>query len=369
MFYLVPRSKSAEVCRGVFAKGTSTSHVTMIAFFNLCPSIFAPRSALLPAALCKVHSHTTITPAGLAPFQQVTCTDAPPTLPPGTTSLLVRVAGSSLNIAQLWLNDWLRDFIFSSQGSLATPVSSCTRGASSILQFFSGEGQLRGELSFSFTLDPTTPCDARVAGVVLRVTSSSRFINVAGTYSSSLPGERRIVRNFFSSLQRRFTTDADTSVRVVYKAPYIRLRGSMDGAGGKTSGGDSSGRVTVFVAELRGSASAQVAVRFLQEWANKLQFGSGSGGLLSSPQLPPTSVRNVTNGVHVCMATDVKRFSSGSDLDKSKDGYAKTQYTSCITATARGKKEVEERSGGGRVLIVVSATSPNQRATFSVLKR
>jgi hypothetical protein len=146
----------------------------------------------------------------------------------GTTSLLARVRFVQCSTVLTFLRGWLRDYLFAAQSALGPPTSVGSVGRAPALFFYAPDGAVRGLL----TLDARTSGDAADQIAVIRVSSSSRFMNPSGVVSASLPGERRIVRKLFLDLQDAF---GPTNVQVLYKPAFIRLGSRAHEAGGGPS--------------------------------------------------------------------------------------------------------------------------------------
>lgn len=206
---------------------------------------------------------------------------------------------------------------------------------SAFMYFYASDGTVRGLLSLS--------ADRIADGIMVRATSASRFVNAVGAYTTTLPGERRIVRQLFSSLNSDFD-----EVTVLFKPRYIRLRkGSKRSLNSPVS-------VTMFVAEVRGQ-SGKALIAFLQNWASETQFGSGFG-LFGMAQLPPLSTEATRDGIQV-------RTTPSGGMGEG-----------VIVASVRqqGSEEFADRfgsSGRRKVIVVISATQPEQGGTIAVLER
>lgn len=256
---------------------------------------------------------------------------------PGTTTLLLQVPANAARLTG-WTQEWLREYIFSSQGTLPIPVSQDNNEEEVRMLFYAADLEVRGILTIR--IEPEGLNSAK-----LRVTSSSRFINEAGTYTSTLPGERRIVRDLFSGVRESFKR-----AEVLYKPRYIRLRKQM------LSKSNASVHVTILVCEVRNATRTQM-VAFLHNWAFETQFGAG-GLSLANVNLPPISSFSFTNGIKVRT-----RESLSSEI--------------IVHVRIRGSQsgppdqelnQLRSRSPP-RTIVVVSATYPENAGSKAVVKR
>jgi hypothetical protein len=128
----------------------------------------------------------------------------------GTTSFLAVIRGVNPATVHTWVGGWLQNRVFSAD-TLPVPVSVdlASISNSAVLFFYGSDGLVRGSLEFNTALH-----ERELNAAVLRITSRSRFINPAGLTSASIPGERRIVRNIFTSLQTSF---GPRNCQVMYK--------------------------------------------------------------------------------------------------------------------------------------------------------
>lgn len=279
--------------------------------------------------------------------------------PPGTTSLVIRLhTGQSAEIRK-WIRDWTRDYVFSSQGVTPVPLSLSAQGSATVMNFYSVDGEVRGSLSFSATSDDN---------VLVRLTSTSRFLNKAGIYTSYLPGERRIVRTFVSDIRYRFRHLYRVSI--IYKAPHIRLRHD----GSRTSLADEGTSIIVFVAEFYEAATSSAVIEAVRQWALHVQYGITNVGPFAKGRLPPISSKFTERGVIVFMPTLTRSpwiSKAPASFDDSKE--------STITVSVRDKnKRSSDLIAGSyqsmmntpnKVLLLVSAVFPDETATRIVLKR
>lgn len=281
--------------------------------------------------------------------------------PSGTTSLLIRVSRTRVGNVHHWTQQWMRDFVFSSQGATSVPLSMNTNGDSSALKFYASDGEVRGLLSF----DMTTEGKAEEGGVLIHVTSTSRFLNSAGAYASYLPGERRILRSFVSNIHNRFGRECDFVI--LYKAPHIRLRQNNF----RKPAVNINLPVTIFVAELR-EATASSVVSALRRWAFNIQYGAQNVGLFANARLPPIAIESVKMGVRIFLST-------AQPPNPVRPNFTRTNRACTITATVREKaiksfgstsKEIRsERDEIHKLILLVSATRPDAAATQIILKR
>lgn len=292
-------------------------------------------------------------------------------LPPGTTSLVVRV-GSDFMEVKGWLRNWLHDTVFAAADrgtSVGQSVGISPQGA--MLRFHAADGAIRGMLTFTVT---RARRDEKSTGrslgqTEMRVTSTSRFLGaVGGGYTATLPGERRLLRCLVSEIDRVFLT-----MSVVYKAPNIRLRQLSNGP--SLSAGYNVKPVTMLVAELRDSTTLVVMVDLLREWAYGLQYGIGEIRLFDKARLPPLSVKSITNGVAILFPVN--------DRIESK-------FIPHLFATARNRRignssatiaedsfqelaGVTDDSGDTsrryKLLVLVTATYPSRGATNIIVSR
>lgn len=228
-------------------------------------------------------------------------------LPPGTTSLLLALETTDVNAVQKWLTEWLRVYMFGATGTMAVPVSLKTDGHSAELLFYSSAGLVRGAIALSAAKERSGRDWRRT---IVRVASSSRFRNASGSYTVSLPGERRIVRTLFADISAKYP-----SVAILYKPQYIRLRRPV------RLQQQADVPVVAFVAEVRDPPSLQAVVTFLQNWGVTRQFGALSEShSLNIGWAPPLTSTVTDSGVSI----EVQDGQSGGP-------------TACVTATARVK--------------------------------
>lgn len=292
-------------------------------------------------------------------------------LPPGTTSLVLRLGSDSLQVKK-WLRDWLHDTVFAATDratSVDQSVAISSEGA--MLRFHATDGAIRGLLSFVVTRVRQDIKSNRNSSehTEIRITSASRFRAATGGGStSSLPGERRLLRSLVSEADRTFPTMA-----VAYKAPYIRLRQLSNNPSVILQ--NNLNPVTMFVAELRDGTSLLDMVDSLRKWAYVLQYGIADIGFFKKARLPPLSVKSITNGVTILFPT----------VDRKNE----SKFVPHIVATARNRRlqnkshiapgvlidESSNHVGENRippkykVLVLVTATFPAQDATNIILSR
>lgn len=281
--------------------------------------------------------------------------------PPGTTSLLLQVNGCSLNNIQQWTREWMRDFVFSSQGTTSVPLSMNAQGDSSALTFYGSDGEARGSLSFIMTVQEGKSEEEKI---LIHVTSTSRFLNLTGTYASYLPGERRIIRSFVSNIHNRFGQERDFAV--LYKAPHIRLR-QYDFC----KSAENNLPVTVLVAELR-EATASSAVSSLRQWAFDIQYGTKNIGLFANARLPPISTKAVKMGVRIFLSSPQTPnfvYSTKSQLDREYSVTATIREKVVRTFRTSSEGIRTERDELHRLILLVTATRPSTDATQIILKR
>lgn len=292
-------------------------------------------------------------------------------LPPGTTSLVLRLGSDSLQVKQ-WLRNWLHDTVFAATDratSIDQSVAISSEGA--MLRFHATDGAIRGLLSFVVTRVRQDIKSSRSSSehAEMRITSASRFRAATGGGStSSLPGERRLLRSLVSEADRVFPT-----MSVVYKAPYIRLRQLSNNPSAITQ--NNLNPVTMFVAELRDGTSLPDMIDSLRKWAYVLQYGIADIGFFQKARLPPLSVKSITNGVTILFPI----------VDQKNE----FKFIPHIVATARNRRlqnkpyippgvstdqtgnelGVSRKSTKYKVLVLVTATFPAQDATNVVLSR
>lgn len=311
-----------------------------------------------PRLQLVIPSNTPTFPPSANPNPRDAVTETPPqsrltqpdyaNLPPGTTSLLVRIPGTDAQDITRFLREWLSDYVFSSTASISTPVSIDYNDATATekaangtrLLFYASQNEVRGVLTLSAEpAKKSQPSDVP-NDVIVRVTSSSRFINPAGTYAATLPGERRLIRNLYTRLSSQYATE------ILFKPPFIRLRAPKRNT-------DSSAAVTAFVGEIRRVRSTSDVKQFLRRWANEMQFGTRSSGGIFGARMPPLSTEVMEGGVRVRFGVDgiveatVRRRSTGGKIF--------------------AKSEREERKEG-KAIVVVSATNGGDAGCRAILK-
>ncbi|PXF47121.1 hypothetical protein BWQ96_03063 [Gracilariopsis chorda] len=276
----------------------------------------------------------------ICPNLTTKCTEDLSAFAPGTTTLLLQVFANAERLAA-WTQEWLGEYIFSSQGTLPIPVSQVTNEEEVQLLFYSADLEVRGILAISTESEGLNSAK-------LRVTSSSRFINEAGKYTSTLPGERRIIRDLFSGVRESFE-----GVNVLYKPRYFRLRKQM------LSKGNPSVHVTTLVCEVRNATRTQV-VSFLHNWAFETQFGA-EGLSLANVTLPPISVFTFSNGVKVRTQESL-----------SAEIIAHVREKGMVISRQAEPLDQDDlnqlRTYSPRTIVVVSATYPEKAGTRAVMR-
>lgn len=291
-------------------------------------------------------------------------------LPPGTTSLLICIDSNDAAEMRKWLSTWLREYLFGSQGTMTVPLSMDVVKGQSLLYFYASAGDVRGVLTFSVEENDYRP-KSFGKGLFIRVTSSSRFVNPSGTFSATLPGERRIVRTLFADMG----TYMFEKVQVVYKPPYIRLKQSKTYPQGLSRGPS----IVVFVGEVRDVERSQDVVDFLHSWGSQSQFGAGFGrGLFGNARAPPISTQATPDGIKIITVCGVDGKHTGQGhgnqselLLKVKEKPGKNQL---FTKTSRrGKKRNDrgefEENIDKSMLIIASSTDPENRGVKTILDR
>lgn len=292
---------------------------------NPCTPVKSPSSSPLLAwtPTPTRHVHTLSPRESSSHRTPVKNTTELPSLPPGTTSLLLRISDGDAASTEAWARDAFREIVFGAQGSLPVPVSLLWPDDVPHLLFHATDG-VRGALSLKVesTAGPA---------VLLRVTSASRFAGPPGrTRPGSLPGERAILRALHAAAAEKF----GVALSIAHRPHGLRLRGAA--ARGPVAD------VAVAVAELSGATNMKDLVDWLRAWPARRQFGALRWG----PRAVPLRAKPSPGGVQITVPRD-----GGEDL---------------VTAAAR-----ERRSGGKikKVLVVVSATAPDERGNRNVIER
>lgn len=283
---------------------------------------------------------------------------------PGTTTLLLRLEQTQVQPIRTWLRQWIREFLFNAEGTLSTPVSTDSNGVQSFLYFYASATSIRGVLSFAAEDEPNSD------SVIIRLTSASRFINPSGSFSATLPGERRIVRKLFSSIRQ----DYDDRVTVLYKPPYIRLRKDTRYSHGNEA---QKQHITVLVGEVRNVSAEASVIDYLRQWATELQFSAGIDiGLFRRARLPPISAEAVENGVLLKIEMGGNESRNMSSTKSVPEIIVKTKEKGVrrnIFVKNPEKSQVNEvsskQSHKKRILILGSATHPGTDGTKIILKR
>lgn len=300
--------------------------------------------------------------------------DQPVSLPPGTTSLLARLTESNKEKVQKWLLSWLTEYVFSAQATLSVPVSMDVIGGTSLLLFYASSGEVRGVLSLAVERE-RNESESRQR-LLVRVTSSSRFVNPSGQFSASLPGERKVIRTLFADLEKDFCGN----VQILYKPGYIRLKQK------KTAAIGTSGKplVTVFVGEVRGVAIVPDVISFLHDWATRSQFGDGFGrGFLGSARTPPLSIETTPEGLRirsvVNISTKDEQAVEGSvsehviKVRKKSEGRKMLQKSlspeQSVRTVEHSRGVMSQGQGKHRVMVIASSTNPDDTGTTAIFYR
>ncbi|KAI0566167.1 hypothetical protein FGB62_11g112 [Gracilaria domingensis] len=263
-----------------------------------------------------------------------------PKFAPGTTTLLVQISEPVRDLRS-WTQQWLSDYIFSARAALTVPVSLRVNDKEQCeILFYASDSTVRGILLVNVAAEGEKSITSK-----LQITSSSRFVNPSGTYTSTLPGERRIIRYLYSAIAERFE-----SARVLYKSKNIRLRKYFD------SHESLSAHATVLVCEVRNVSRTQL-VSSLHDWAFEIQF-SATGLFFDEAALPPISLSSFRNGVkvHSCQGPDAEVIA-----------HVRTKGTNVDRTSDTGPRRVPVRPN--QAIVVVSATYPNEKSTRVLLKR
>lgn len=356
----------------VFRMKCSTTNVSSPGFtsglFPFQSSCFQHQKDLVAGNACKqkVFQHCRAVGQRCCHIQVPYCTDKSE-LPPGTTSLVLRL-GSDLVEVKQWLRNWLHDTVFAASDratSVNQSVAISPEGA--MLRFHATDGAIRGLLSFVVTKvrrDTKSGSDSP-DHAEMRITSTSRFLSATGGGSTAtLPGERRLLRSLVSEADRAFPT-----LSVVYKAPYIRLRQLSNKLSSVSQ--YNLKPVTMFVAELRDGTSLPAMVNLLHKWAYGLQYGAAEIGLFMKARLPPLSIKSSASGVTILFPV-VDR----NDSDKLIPNIVATARNRRLrkeipTASDISSDEVGKSNNSlkYKVLVLVTATFPAQVATNIILSR
>lgn len=276
---------------------------------------------------------------------------------------------------QKWLSEWLREYLFGAQGTMSVPLSMDIVGGRSLLYFYASTGDVRGVLTFSVEENRNNPTSLD-KGLFIRVTSSSRFVNPSGTFSATLPGERRIVRTLFSDMGKYMAG----KVQIVYKPPYIRLKQSKTAH----SDGSQAPSITIFVGEVRNVESSRSVVDFLHAWGKQSQFGAGFGpGLFGNARAPPISTEATRDGITIRLLSRFQTKQNSHADDKQSELVIKVREKAVgnqlFTKTGQLKKkqkdhfkpgqQYQQQPRPGSVLILASATDPDDRGVKAMLNR
>lgn len=294
------------------------------------------------------------------------------TLPPGTTSLLLRVNATDISAVRDWLQEWLRIYIFSAQGTVSVPLSMDTDGSRAFLYFYTSIGDVRGVLTLYAKREGPDETRGDQNGIMVRATSASRFVNPAGTFTATLPGERRIIRTLFADMDKAFPG----LVQVVFKPPYIRLKLS----GGIRSSVAGAVPITVFVGEIRRAQSVESVTAFLQAWGTQVQFRAGGGlgrSFFGDARLPPMSTEAMEEGLRIRIVdletkpnrTGHPRRNTSELLVKVKGQARGKAYFKNLGPGRRTRSETENRDGMAKILVLASATHPDDIGTRAILQR